>query len=157
MALVCAFVFADLLLAEGPIAQVPAGQVVPSVSQTVVTNSFESVEMEKLRIAKEVGKLSVDDADFNESVAKLQKKLAEASLLSVLPPSVPSELRSFLNAGASEVDRAKSYYTQLSSVLNKLSPESPYNSGTALDTVNPRAAADLLHRVSNYEEDEGLS
>ena len=157
MALVCAFVFADLLLAEGPIAQVPAGQVVPSVSQTVVTNSFESVEMEKLRIAKEVGKLSVDDADFNESVAKLQKKLAEASLLSVLPPSVPSELRSFLNASASEVERAKSYYTQLSSVLNKLSPESPYNSGTALDTVNPRAAADLLHKVSNYEEDEGLS
>ena len=157
LAVVCVFPFAALFSADGPVAQVPSGQVAPSVSQTVVTNSFESVEMEKLRIAKEVGKLSVDDADFNEAVAKLQKKLAEASLLSVLPPSVPSELRSFLNAGASEVDRAKSYYTQLSSVLNKLSPESPYNSGTALDTVNPRAAADLLHKVANYEEDEGLS
>jgi len=140
-----------------PVVSLPAGQVAPSVSQTVVTNSFEPVEMEKLRIAKEVGKLSVDDADFNEAVAKLQKKLAEASLLSVVPPSVPSELRTFLNAGASEVERAKAYYTQLSSVLNKLSPESPYNSGTALDTVNPRMAADLLHKVASYEEDEGLS
>lgn len=130
---------------------------IPSISQTVVTNSFESVEMEKLRISKEVGKLSLDDADFSEAVAKLQKKLAEASLLSVLPPSVPSELRSFLNASASEVERTKSYYTQLSSVLNKLSPESPYNSGTILDTVNPQMAADLLHKLSTFEEDEGLS
>lgn len=128
-----------------------------SVSSTLVSNSFESVEMEKLRIAKEVGKLSIDDADFNESVLKLQKKLAEASLLSVLPPSVPSELRTFLNANASEVERAKAYYAQLSSVLNKLSPESPYNSGTALDTVNPKMAADLLRKVAAYEEDEGLS
>jgi len=113
--------------------------------------------MEKLRIVKEVGKLAKDDADFLEAVLKIQKKLAEASLLSVVPPSMPSELRSFLNAGASEVERAKSYYRQLTSVLNKLSPESPYNSGTALDTVNPRAAADLLHKVASYEEDEGLS
>ena len=155
--MVCTFPFARLFSADAPVVNLPAGQAVPPVSQTVMTNSFESVEMEKLRIAKEVGKLSVDDADFNEAVVKLQKKLAEASLLSILPPSVPSELRTFLNAGASEVERSKSYYTQLSSVLNKLSPESPYNSGTARDTVNPKMAADLLHKVASYEEDEGLS
>jgi hypothetical protein len=155
--MVCTFPFARLFSADAPVVNFPAGQAAPPVSQTVMTNSFESVEMEKLRIAKEVGKLSVDDADFNEAVVKLQKKLAEASLLSILPPSVPSELRTFLNAGASEVERSKSYYTQLSSVLNKLSPESPYNSGTARDTVNPKLAADLLHKVSSYEEDEGLS
>ena len=155
--LACAFPFVELLPADEPLPKIPNGKELPAVPQTIATNSFESVEMEKLRIAKEVGKLSLDDADFNESVAKLQKKLAEASLLSVLPPSVPSELRTFLNADASEVERTKSYYTQLSSVLNKLSPESPYNSGTSLDTVNPKTAADLLRKVANYEEDEGLS
>jgi len=141
-------------------AQTPVAPVLPSTftgPQTVAMNSFESVEMEKLRIAKEVGKLAKDDADFEEAVIKLQKKLAEASLFSILPPSVPSELRTFLNAGASEVERAKTYYTQLSSVLNQLSPESPYNSGTTLDTVNPRKAADILRKLAAYEEDEGLS
>ena len=151
-----ALIFSQALsFAQAPVA--PGIPVTLTVPQTVVMNSFETVEMEKLRIAKEVGKLAKDDADFEEAVIKLQKKLAEASLLSILPPSVPSELRTFLNAGASEVERAKTYYTQLSSVLNQLSPESPYNSGTTLDTVNPRKAADILRKVAAYEEDEGLS
>lgn len=146
-----------LFSAEPAPAQVLSSQPPLASSQTVVTNSFESVEMEKLRIVKEVGKLSVDDADFDAAVVKLQKKLAEASLLSILPASVPSELRSFLNTGASEVERTKLYYTQLGLVLNKLSPQSPYNSGTARDTVNPGMAADLLYKLSGYQEDEGQS
>lgn len=42
----------------------------PTAQQTVVVNTFEAVEMEKLHIRKEVGKLSKDDADFLEAVPK---------------------------------------------------------------------------------------
>lgn len=68
-----------------------------------------------------------------------------------------AELQTFLNAGSSEVERTKAHYAQLSAVLNNHSPDSPDNSGTTLDTVNPKLAADLLRKVSNFEEDEGLS
>jgi len=150
--------YAALVSGDGLLAQnIPDHQAPPSVSQTVVSNSFESVEMEKLRLAKEIGKISKDDADFEAAVLKLKKKLAEASFLAFLPTTVPSELRSFLNISGSEVDQTKAYYVQLSAVLNKLSPASPYNSGTTLDTVNPKAAADLLGKLASFEEDEGLS
>ena len=125
---------------------------------TYVTNSFESVEMEKLRIAKEVGKLAKDDADFDESVIKLQKKLAEASILALLPPSVPSELRTFLNQSSNDILKAKQYYGLLTGVLNNLTPQSPYNLGiSGLGTVNLKQATDLLRQAAAYEEDEGLA
>ena len=123
---------ASLFSATQPPAPPLTAQGTPPVSQTFVSNSFESVELEKLRIAKEVGKLSKDDVDFNEAVVNLLKKLAEASNLSILPPSLPSELRTFLNSSASEVEITKSYYTKLASVLNKLSPDLVQHSFTRL-------------------------
>jgi hypothetical protein len=122
----------------------------------VTTNSFESVEMEKLRLAREVGKLSKDDADFQESMAKIQKKLLESSALAFLPVSVPSELRAFLNAPSREIDAAIDYYQGLMEVLNELSPSSPYNAGTSASKINPRAAADHLALLTRMPEDEGI-
>lgn len=128
-----------------------------SAIPSTASSGFEAVEFEKLRIAREVGKLGIDDKDFTEESEKLKKKLAEASVLATLAPSLPSDLRNFLSAPPSEVQKTDAYYKQLKAVLNKLSPESPYLSGTGRDNVDPKLAADLLREAADFDQDDGLS
>ena len=45
---------------------------------SIVVNSSDVVEMEKLRMTKEAAKLEREEAEFKEGVLKLQKKLMDA-------------------------------------------------------------------------------
>jgi tetratricopeptide (TPR) repeat protein len=123
---------------------------------SVVVNSFESVEMEKLRIAKEVGKLEREEAEFKEGVLKLQKKLMDASADAVTPANLPSDYNSFINAPSKDVNRSVLYYGQLKEALNQLTPSSPYLARTTGDTVNPVKAGEILNKMGDFEEDEGI-
>jgi hypothetical protein len=124
---------------------------------SVVVNSFESVEMEKLRIAKEVGKLEREEAEFKEGVLKLQKKLMDASADAVTPANLPSDYNSFINAPSKDVNQSILYYGQLKEALNQLTPSSPYLARTTGDTVNPVKAGEILNKMGDFEEDEGIS
>jgi tetratricopeptide (TPR) repeat protein len=123
---------------------------------SVVVNSFESVEMEKLRIAKEARKLEREEAEFNEGVLKLQKKLMDASADAVTPANLPSDYKSFINAPSKDVNRSILYYGQLKEALNQLTPSSPYLARTTGDTVNPVKAGEILNKMGDFEEDEGI-
>jgi hypothetical protein len=130
----------------------------PSViNQPVMVNSFENVEMERLRLAEEVAKMERDDLEFREQVMKLQKKLASASIVGLTPESLPSEYRSFISANAGEIKKSEAYYALLKSVLNDLTPESPYRSRTVEDTTRPATASEKLLKLSEYSEDDDLS
>ena len=124
---------------------------------SVVVNSFESVEMEKLRIAKEAGKLEREEAEFKEGVLKLQKKLMDASADAVTPANLPSDYNSFINAPSKDVNRSVLYYGQLKEALNQLTPLSPYLARTTGDTVNTVKAGEILNKMGDFEEDEGIS
>jgi tetratricopeptide (TPR) repeat protein len=124
---------------------------------SVVVNSFESVEMEKLRIAKEVGKLEREEAEFKEGVLKLQKKLMDASADAITPANLPSDYNSFINAPSKDVNQSILYYGQLKEALNQLTPSSPYLARTTGDTVNPVKAGEILNKMGDFEEDEGIS
>ncbi|MFZ0435234.1 MAG: hypothetical protein WAL87_04585 [Chthoniobacterales bacterium] len=123
---------------------------------SVVVNSFESVEMEKLRIAKEARKLEREEAEFKEGVLKLQKKLMDASADAVTPANLPSDYNSFINAPSKDVNRSVLYYGQLKEALNQLTPSSPYLARTTGDTVNPVKAGEILNKMGDFEEDEGI-
>jgi hypothetical protein len=133
----------------------PLGQ--PGViAQPIMVNSFENVEMERLRLAEEIAKMERDEADFREQVLKLQKKLADLSMAGVTPSSMPSDFRTFLSANAAEIKRTDGYYKQLKSLLNDLTPSSPYRARLPDDTSNPRKAAEQLKILSSYEEDDDI-
>lgn len=133
------------------------GTMIASPPGSVVVNSFESVEMEKLRMAKEVGKLEREEAEFKEGVIKLQKKLIDASAAAATPATLPSDYTSFINAPSKDVARSKLYYGQLKEALNQLTPASPYLARTSGDTVSPIKAGEILKQMGDFEEDEGIS
>jgi len=126
------------------------------MNQPLVVNSFEGVEMERLRLAEEVSKAERDDADFREQVAKLQAKLAGISLAGVTPGSMPSDFRTFLSANAGEIKKSDAYYVELKKLLNDLTPNSPYRARLPGDTSNPRRASEQLRNLSGYEEDDDI-
>ncbi len=133
----------------------PTGQ--PAfVNQPVVINTFENVEMERLRLAEEVAKLERDDADFREQVAKLQAKLAATSLAGITPSSMPNDYRTFISANAGDIKRSQMYHSLLKSLLNDLTPQSPYRARTLDDTSNPQQGADKLLKLAEYEEDDDI-
>jgi hypothetical protein len=149
IATMCGVVAADIPPAN------PASTIVTPPG-SVVVNSFESVEMEKLRIAKEAGKLEREEAEFKEGVLKLQKKLMDASADAVTPANLPSDYNSFINAPSKDVNRSVLYYGQLKEALNQLTPSSPYLARTTGDTVNPVKAGEILNKMGDFEEDEGI-
>lgn len=126
------------------------------VAPPILLNSFENVEMERLRLIEEVAKLERDEADFREQVTKLQSKLAGISLAGFTPSSMPSDFRVFLSANAAELEKSDAYYAQLKSLLNDLTPNSPYRARLPDDTSNPRKASEQLQILSNYEEDDDI-
>ena len=126
------------------------------MNQPLVVNSFEGVEMERLRLAEEVTKAERDDAAFREQVAKLQAKLAGISLAGVTPGSMPSDFRTFLSANAGEIKKSDAYYVELKKLLNDLTPNSPYRARLPGDTSNPRRASEQLRNLSGYEEDDDI-
>lgn len=125
-------------------------------NQPIVVSTFESVEIERLRLAEEAAKAERDEADFQKQVATLQKKLAEASATTVLPESMPSDYRAFLSANAGDIERSEAYYAELKSVLNELVPESPYRTRTVEDSSNPQRASERLLGLSKYPEDDDI-
>lgn len=127
------------------------------MNQPVVLNTFENVEMERLRIAQETAKLTDEEKDFREQTAKLQLKLAETSIAGMTPASLPSDYRTFISANAGDIQKSDAYYTLLKSVLNDLTPESPYRTRSIGDTSNPERASQKLLELSGYAEDDDLS
>jgi len=125
-------------------------------NQPIVVSTFESVEMERLRLAEETVKAERDEIDFQKQVATLQKKLAEASATTVLPESIPSDYRSFLSANAGHIERGEAYYAELKSVLNALVPDSPYKTRSVEDSSNARQASEKLLKLSSYPEDDDI-
>jgi tetratricopeptide (TPR) repeat protein len=144
-----------LYAADVPMAN-PAS-VIAAPPGSVVVNSFESVEMEKLRMTKEIGKLEREEAEFKEGSIKLQKKLIDASASAATPANLPSDYSSFINAPSKNVNRSVYYYGQLQEALNQLTPASPYLARTTSDTVSPVRAGEILKQMGNFEEDEGIS
>lgn len=149
VATICGVVAADIPPAN------PASMIATPPG-SVVVNSFESVEMEKLRIVKEAGKLEREEAEFKEGVLKLQKKLMDASADAVTPANLPSDYNSFINAPSKDVNRSVLYYGQLKEALNQLTPSSPYLARTTGDTVNPVKAGEILNKMCDFEEDVGI-
>jgi hypothetical protein len=111
------------------------------MNQPVVVNTFENVEMERLRLADETAKLTDEERDFREQTAKLQLKLAETSLAGMTPASLPSDYRTFMSANAGDIQKSLAYYDLMKSVLNDLTPESPYRTRSSGDTSNPERAS----------------
>lgn len=136
---------------------------VPAVmNQPVVLNSSENVEMERLRMMQEAGKLEREEAAFREQVLTLQKKLTSASLMATpadtLPVNFLTDYRAFLNVNAADVERSKKYYDLLKSTLNDLMPRNPYSTRQlANDTSNPSRAEAELVQLSEFPEDEMIS
>jgi hypothetical protein len=128
----------------------------PIMNQPIVVQSFENVEMERLKLTEEVAKLQLEDADFREQIVKLQAKLASLSIAGLTPDSLPSNYRSFMSANAGDIQKTDSYYKLLKSVLNDLTPESPYKARTSDDKSDPKGAAEKLLTLSGYDEDDEL-
>lgn len=128
----------------------------PIMNQPVVINTFENVEMERLRLADETAKLSDEERDFREQTAKLQLKLAETSLAGMTPASLPSDYRTFMSANEGDIQKSIAYYDLIKSVLNDLTPESPYRTRSSGDTSNPERASKKLLDLSGYAEDDDI-
>jgi tetratricopeptide (TPR) repeat protein len=139
------------------IVPVTPANVVATPPGSVTVNSFESVELEKLRMSKEASKVEKEEAEFKEGVIKLQKKLIDASADAITPENLPSDYNSFINAPSRNIQQSQLYYNTLKQVLNNLTPTSPYLSRTQGDSVNVIEAGNVLSQLGNYEEDEGVS
>ena len=126
------------------------------MNQPVVVNTFENVEMERLRLADETAKLTDEERDFREQTAKLQLKLTETSIAGMTPASLPSDYRTFMSANAGDIQKSLAYYDLMKSVLNDLTPESPYRTRSSGDTSNPERASQKLLELSGYAEDDDL-
>lgn len=139
------------------LAPITPANVVATPPGSVIVNSFESVELEKLRMAKDASKFEREEAEFKEGIIKLQKKLIDASADAITPENLPSDYNSFINAPSRDVERSQLYYKALKDVLNNLTPTSPYLSRTSGDSVNVIQAGESLSRLGDFEEDEGIS
>lgn len=126
------------------------------MNQPVVVNSFENVEMERLRIADELAKTQKEEVAFREQVARLQARLATASLSVASPDGIPTDFRTFLSSSQTDIETSKKYYDLLKSTLNDLTPESPYQARTAMEKADPKRAADNLLHLAEFSEDEGI-
>jgi tetratricopeptide (TPR) repeat protein len=158
MVLTTALVATPLHAQENALPNPPPSSGAPAIqNQPIVVSTFESVELERLRISEEIAKAERDEIDFQKQVATLQKKLAESSATTVLPESMPSDYRSFLSANAGDIEQSEAYYSKLKSVLNDLVPDSPYRTRTVEDTSNPRRASERLLELSSYPEDDDIS
>jgi hypothetical protein len=129
----------------------------PIQNQPIIVPTFESVELERLRISEEISKGERDEVDFQKQVATLQKKLAGSSASTILPESVPSDYRSFLSDNAEDIERSEAYYAKLKSVLNDLVPESPYKTRTVEDSSSPARASEQLLELSAFPQDDDIS
>ena len=147
-----------LSFGQAPSTPLPNGAVgsAPIMNQPVVVNTFENVEMERLRLADETAKLTDEERDFREQTAKLQLKLAETSLAGMTPASLPSDYLTFMSANAGDIQKSLAYYDLMKSVLNDLTPESPYRTRSSGDTSNPERASKKLLELSGYAEDDDL-
>ena len=143
---------------QAPSAPLPNGAAGggPIMNQPVVVNTFENVEMERLRLADETAKLTDEERDFREQTAKLQLKLTETSIAGMTPASLPSDYRTFMSANAGDIQKSLAYYNLMKSVLNDLTPESPYRTRSSTDTSNPERASQKLLELSGYAEDDDL-
>lgn len=137
--------------------ETPPSPPTPVFNQPVVVNSFESVEMEKLRLSSEAQRAVQDQQLFRERVAALKKKLAGASVQGVGIEAIPTDLRSFLSASQEDVKNSTKYYSLMKDVLSKLSPTNPYLSRTVDDSTDPRTAEKILSRLSDFQADDGVS
>lgn len=131
------------------------------MNQPVVIGTFESVEMERLRLAKESANLAREEAAYREQLLTLQQKLARASF-SVLPADqIPvgflNDFRSFLSANAGDVNRSAEYYKLLTEILNDLVPTNPYSKNAVSSEPNVTRAEEKLQRLFGFPEDEGIS
>jgi len=150
------FSFDPLAPAAEPAGVTGTGSPSTIQNQPIVVPTFESVEMERLRLADETTKAERDEIVFQKQIATLQKKLAEASATTIAPDSMPTDYRSFLSANSGDIERSEAYYAELKSVLNDLVPESPYQTRTAKDTSNPQRASEQLLKLSSYSEDDDI-
>lgn len=139
--------------------QMPPGAVnqPPVINQPITIQSFENVEMEKLRLGEEVAKIEREEADFQKQILQLQKKLGSASAAAMMPESLPSDWRSFMSAKAGDIQKSEQYYRLMKSVLNDLTPDSPYRARTVEDTSSPQRAAQNLLKLSEFAEDDDIS
>jgi len=128
----------------------------PSTIQAPI-QSFESVEIERLKMVKEASKVAAEETEFNAQVAKLHKKLLDASAAAYLPAYAASDYSTFINASSKEVSRSEQYYKKIQDILNQLTSKSPYLSRTSYDSVNPERAAHMLSELMEYGEDDGIS
>lgn len=131
------------------------------MSQHFMMNTFENVEMERLRLAKETASLVGEETAFREQVALLLAKLARASLMAVPSEQVPAgflnDYRSFLSANAGDIQRTQKYYELLKATLNDLIPRNPYNTGTNGGEGSVARAEQKLQGLFDCPEDEGIS
>lgn len=125
-------------------------------NQPVILNSFESVEKERLRISEELAKSEREEASFREQQLMLQKKIASASLTAAAPESVPTAYRTFLSLKEGDISRSENYYNLLKSILNDLTPQSPYQVRSSAEGTNPKRAWENLLKLDEFPEDEGL-
>jgi len=128
----------------------------PSTIQAPI-QSFESVEIERLKMVKEASKVAAEETEFNAEVAKLHKKLLDASAAAYTPAYTASDYSTFINASAKEVGHSEQYYKKIQDVLNQLTSKSPYLSRTSYDNVNPERASHILSELMEYGEDDGIS
>ena len=126
------------------------------MNQPVVVNTFENVEMERLRLADETAKLTDEERDFREQTIKIQLKLTQTSIAGMTPTSLPSDYRTFMSANAGDIQKSLAYYDLMKSVLNDLTPESPYRTRSSADTSNPERASQKLLELSGYAEDDDI-
>jgi hypothetical protein len=142
-----------------PVAPVPsAAGATPAgtYNQPIILSSFESVEKERLRLTEELAKSEREGIAFREQQLMLQKKIASSSLTSVSPESVPTFYRTFLSLKDGDIERSEAYYDLLKSILNDLTPQSPYLARTKQEGTNPKRAWENLAKLDDYPEDEGL-
>jgi hypothetical protein len=133
----------------------------PVMNQPVVVGTFENVEMERLRVARESANLAREEASYREQLLTLQQKLARASF-SVLPSDqIPAgflnDFRGFLSANAGDIDRSAQYYQLLTETLNELIPSNPYAKEAVAGEPSVTRAEEKLQRLFAFPEDEGIS
>ncbi|RYD84411.1 MAG: hypothetical protein EOP84_05565 [Verrucomicrobiaceae bacterium] len=139
-----------------PVPGVPSSAPSGTYNQPVILSSFESVEKERLRLTEELAKSEREGITFREQQLMLQKKIASSSLTSVSPESVPTFYRTFLSLKDGDIERSNAYYDLLKSILNDLTPQSPYLARTKQEGTNPKRAWENLAKLDDYPEDEGL-
>jgi hypothetical protein len=148
------------ILESAPAAAASPGT--PSVmNQPVVVGSFESVEMERIRLARESENIVREDALYREQLLTLQQKLGRASLSALPADQVPlgvlNDFRGFLSENAGNIERSTEYYKLLTETLNDLIPKNPYSRDLSMTEPNVVRAEEKLQRLFAFPEDEGIS